>query len=117
MRRYNIKGLAEELEIDLNSISGLYTIYFEEMKEEIKSMLLYLKKSDWEMLERTVHNIKGVSANLSIMDVFSEAEKFDILLKKNEILNSREHITNLDNLISNAEIEIKEFFEDKGLVI
>ena len=113
--KYNIEGLADELEVDMESIVGLYSSYIEEMKEEIKEMQLCLEKSDWTMLERVVHNIKGVSANLSIMDVYSEAEKFDLLLKKNITSSAEEYVSKLINLIADSESEIKLFFYEKGL--
>ena len=115
--KYNIEGLAEELEVELESIVGLYTSYIEEMKEEILEMTTYLEKTDWTMLERVIHNIKGVSANLCIMDVFSEAEKFDLLLKKNITLDCDKHITKLINLIRDSEVEIKSFFNERGLEV
>ena len=115
--KYDIDGLAKELEVGIESIVGLYSSYIEEMKEEMEEMKLCLDKSDWTMLERIVHNIKGVSVNLSIMDVFSEAEEFDVLLKKNATSDSSNYVLKLISLITDAEFEIKRFFNEKGFEV
>lgn len=112
--KYDIEGLAKELEIDIEGIVGLYASYFEEMKSEITDMKEHLVKHDWKMLERVIHNIKGVSINLNISDVYSEAEKFDILLKKDVTENAGDYVDSIAHLIENAEVEIQRFFSEKG---
>lgn len=51
------------------------------MQDEISEMKNFLAKKDWVMLRRIVHNIKGVSANLAINDVFIAAEELEIMQK------------------------------------
>lgn len=115
--KYDIEGLADELEIGIEDISDLYASYIQEMKEEIAELKVCLKNSDWDMLQRVVHNIKGVSANLGITDVFSEADKFDKLLKINETSESKEYVAKIVNLIVDSEAVIKDFFMEKGFSI
>lgn len=115
--RYKIDDFAQELGVDVAGISGLFASYIEEMKEESESMRNFYKKEDWHMLQRVVHNIKGVSANLGIMDVFSEAEKFDILLKSDITQNSDVYIEKITGTIDKAEEEIRKFFEQHGVSI
>ena len=112
--KYNIEGLAKELEVELESIVDLYSSYIQEMKEEMTELNAYLEKADWTMLERVVHNIKGVSVNLNIMDVYEEAEKFDVLLKKNITSDSHLCVGKLIKLINESEIEIIKFFNENG---
>ena len=113
--KYDVEGLAAELEVDLESIVGLFSSYFEEMKEEVSSMQELLSKNDWYMLARVIHNIKGVSANLSIQDVFDEAAAFDSRLKLNNTNNATTYVEKIMDLISKAEIEIMDIFKEKGL--
>jgi HPt (histidine-containing phosphotransfer) domain-containing protein len=113
--RYDIEGFAAELEVDLETVVGLFVSYIQEMKEEIGAMQGYLRESDWYMLERTIHNIKGVSANLSIQDVFEEATVFDDRLKKNMTTDAQMHVQKLIGLITDAEAEIRDFFKVKGI--
>lgn len=77
----------------------------------------YFLKGDWYMLERVIHNIKGVSANLNVHDVFEEAEVFDNLLKSNNIINASSHVEKMIDLISKAEIEITKFFSERGYAL
>lgn len=113
--KYDVEGLAADLEVDLESIAGLFSSYFEEMKEEIASMQELLSKNDWYMLGRVVHNIKGVSINLSIQDVFDAATAFDTRLKSNNFRDASTDVEKIIGLISKAEIEIREYFLEKGI--
>ncbi|HEX3028639.1 MAG TPA: Hpt domain-containing protein [Clostridia bacterium] len=112
--RYDPEAFARELDVDLESISGLFREYFNEMRSEISEMNVFLETSDWNMLQRTVHNVKGVSANLNLNDVFEEAEKLDLQLKNGQVSESGIHVARIAELIAGAEKYIKEFFSEKG---
>jgi HPt (histidine-containing phosphotransfer) domain-containing protein len=113
--RYDIKGLAEELEFEIEDISGLFSSFFEEMETDISSMEEYLGKKDWNMMERVVHNIKGVSANLSVTDVNEEAAVFNALLKQNKTEDAEFHVKRLASLLVGAEEEIRKIFMDMDI--
>lgn len=115
--RYDIKGLAEELEFEVDDIAGLFSKYFEEMATDISDMQKYLSNSDWYMLERVVHNIKGVSINLNIHDVFEEASEFDVLLKQSKAEGAALHVSKLAELINSAEIEIRKKFLEMDITL
>ncbi|MCX8132054.1 MAG: Hpt domain-containing protein [Clostridia bacterium] len=115
--RYDIEGLAEGLGVSIEDISGLFASYFNEMQGEINDMRQFLECSDWDMLERVVHNVKGVSANLGITDVFEEAERFDVLLKSRETKNSAKYVDSLEQLINSAKEEIKDYFCQRGCAL
>jgi HPt (histidine-containing phosphotransfer) domain-containing protein len=112
--RYNIQGLIDELDVSVEEILPLYSNYFSEMKEEVAELNECLAKEDWYMLERVVHNIKGVSANLNIQDVFEEASKFDILLKENNNSDAQGFVERINGLLEEAENEIKKYFAAYG---
>lgn len=113
--RYNIEGLAEELEVDIKDIARLYSNYFIEMNEEMLSLRDLLEGKDWYMIQRTVHNVKGVSANLAVEDVFREAAAFDVLLKEGKREDTAVRIEKIASLLKAAEIDILNFFKSKGL--
>lgn len=115
--RYDIKKLAEELEFDIEDISILFSKYFDELKENISQMEDFLTKRDWHMLERVVHNIKGVSINLNIMDVYEEAALFDNLLKQNINNDADNHVKKLANLLRESEIEIRRIFSEMNIEV
>lgn len=113
--RYDIKGLADELEVGMDSIALLFTSFFSEMENEIKNLEEYLGEKDWHMLERVIHNIKGVSANLNVYDVFEEAAIFDEMLKKNQVEDARKFVDKIIFLINDAKKEVEEIFKQNGL--
>lgn len=113
--RYDIKKLAEELEFEIEDISVLFSKFFIEMKDNISSMKNHLSKKDWNMLERVVHNIKGVSINLNIMDVYEEAAEFDVLLKSNSTEDADIHVNKLVELLNDSEIEIRRIFSEMNI--
>jgi HPt (histidine-containing phosphotransfer) domain-containing protein len=112
--KYNIEAFAQELEVDLERVVPLFAGYIEEMKEEVKALKGYLEKKDWNMLEKTIHNIKGVSANLNIEDVYKESAIFNGRLKKGMNDDAGDYVQQIISLIHGAEIEIRRFFREKG---
>ncbi|MCX7922672.1 MAG: Hpt domain-containing protein [Clostridia bacterium] len=115
--RYDLQGLADEIGVEVRDIVKLFLSYFSEMRDEIEAMRDCLSRGDWHMLKRTVHNIKGVSANLNVHDVFKEAEKLDMLLKYSKMDDVPTCVNKITKLIDNAEIEIKRFFNEKGFCL
>jgi HPt (histidine-containing phosphotransfer) domain-containing protein len=115
--KYDIQGMADELEVDIVDIIDLYSNYISEMNKEISSMQKLLLKGDWFNLEKVIHNIKGVSANLNITDVYQAAEIFDAELKRTEIENVQANTGKLIDMLNEAVLEIKGFFLDKGITL
>lgn len=108
--RYDIKKLAEELEFGIEDISTLFSKYTAEIKERISQMEDCLNRKDWNTLERVVHNIKGVSINLNIVDVYEKAVECDSLLKENRTENADTYIKELILLLVDSENEIRKIF-------
>lgn len=115
--RYNICELANDLEVNVEGVANLFSGFIEEMKTDISRMKGFCEKKDWNSLERIVHNIKGVSANLNISDVYAEATEFDELLKKNIVENIEVRIEILEALMQNAETDIRGFFAENNIKI
>lgn len=114
---YDIQGMVDDLGVDICDIAELYRTFFIEMQDEINSLNTALQKNDYESLRQIVHNIKGVSSNLCICDVYDETAKFDIKLKQNITDNADIHIQNIIELIGSAKLEISEFFKQKNIIL
>lgn len=112
--RYKINELINELEVNYSDVVPLYESYFNEMREEISELLNYLSERDWEMLKRTVHNIKGVSANLRINDVYVAALEYESILKAEAYDKAGMFINSILELVNDAEHDVREFFDDLG---
>ncbi|MCX7711342.1 MAG: Hpt domain-containing protein [Clostridia bacterium] len=115
--RYDIQGLTDELEVELKDIVRLFSNYFEEMQSEMSEMEKFLSQKDWVMLQRVAHNIKGVSANLGIQDVFSEAAAFDAMLKAGITESAVQYVNGIKTLLKNANAEVDAYFSQHGLTL
>lgn len=113
--KYDIKGKAADLGVTLDEISGLYSTYILEMRSEISDVKKFRKENNWDMLERISHNIKGVSANLGIQDVFEAAAEVNSLMKNKKTDNIDISLIALEDCCDSAEIEIIRFFTNNGL--
>lgn len=113
----SIDSLTGELDAEIGHMGILYGSYLDEMKSECTSMHECIQLGNYDMLQRTIHNIKGVSANLGVTEVFEYASKFDELLKQNRTSGAREHVKNLAGIIDNASAIIRKYFLDRDINI
>ena len=91
----NLEDLIRDIGINKDTMVELLKIYCSEMSEEMQQVKLYLSSKEWTGLERTVHNIKGISANLYLQDMFKAAEVLDLKLKKNDYNGIENSIYNM----------------------
>lgn len=80
----NLDLLASEIGIDKEAVAELLEIYCGEMDGEMSQVKALAEACNWQGLQRTVHNIKGVSANLYLQDMFKVAEELDHKLKRDD---------------------------------
>lgn len=114
---FDLEGLAQELGVEAGSLIPLFVQFFAEMAEEIVKAEHFLAQRNWPMLKKTVHNIKGVSANLRILDVYQAAAVLDDLLKDGKTATVQIHVYNLIDLLNQAKEEITQAFLAKGLAL
>lgn len=70
---------------DFNDMTLLYYDYISECDELLKQISQKLppqSQNEWIELEKDIHNIKGVSANLYVQNVFEKATILDDFLKQ-----------------------------------
>jgi HPt (histidine-containing phosphotransfer) domain-containing protein len=115
--RYDIEGFAQDMEVDLPTISSLYSEYFLEMKSNIEESFDFLKKNDWQMLQRRIHNMKGISVTLRVDDIYSIANGLEKNLKRGEYLHVDKGIFRILELLNSAEKDIKDFFHQNNISI
>lgn len=113
--KYNIQALIEEMEVSNEDMRDLYRSYFNEAKENIKDIEELIEKGDWDKIERVIHNIKGVSVNLNIKDVYRASISFYDCIKNGIIYNGKVQVKILTNLLMEAEKEVRIYFEQKGI--
>lgn len=108
--RYNIDELIEEMEVSHEDIWELYKTYFGEMRENIDDITKCLKSNEFKKIERILHNIRGVSISLNIIDVYEAASIFNEKIKEEVQERYEEYINKLIQLVNGAEEEVKSFF-------
>jgi len=115
--RYNIQGLADDMEVSLEILSSLYSEFFHEMKMNLEESKELSTSKDWWKLERVIHNIKGISSCLYIGDIYDVSQKLDIELKNEAYEHVNSDITTINNLLNSTEKDIREFFKKDGISI
>ena len=110
--RYDIVGLSGELDVPVEELKELYDTYLSELDEQIQSMYDLEKAKDWHMLERTVHNLKGMSQTVFVYDIYQEAVTLDDFLKKDITENAHKLIENIDEISKETRKEILSFFRN-----
>lgn len=115
--KYNIEGLANDMEIDLPTISTLYAEFFFEMKANINETKILSKNGDWKNVEEILHNIKGICTSLNIDDLYNIVNKLDSELKRKIYDNVMIYLDSIINLFVSCENDIREFFKEKNIII
>lgn len=115
--RYDIKGLCEDIGVPYEDIASLFSEYFSEMKDNIQECKTLYINRDWMKLEREVHNMKGISVNLNVTDVYNTCTTLDYQLRTYQYENINTNLEKIYELYNAAENDIREFFKLKDIMI
>jgi HPt (histidine-containing phosphotransfer) domain-containing protein len=115
--RYNIEGLAQDMEVSLEALSPLYSEFFHEMKVNMEESKALCANKDWVKLERVIHNIKGISISLNVDDIHNLTQKLSMDLKSKEYENAFSYMNSINNLFNSSEVDIRDFFKSHGITI
>ena len=91
----NLEDLVKSIGIDKDTIIELLGIYCYEMTEEMQQVKLFLEKQEWSDMQRIIHNIKGVSSNLYLQEMFEAAEILELRLKNMDYKGIENSVRNL----------------------
>ena len=91
----NLEDLIKSIGIDKDTIIELLGIYCYEMTEEMQQVKLFLEKQEWSDMQRIIHNIKGVSSNLYLQEMFEAAEILELRLKNMDYKGIENSVRNL----------------------
>lgn len=113
----DLSYLAGELGVGLEDLHNLFLLYCSEMESEIARAGRFLEEQDWQLLRRTVHNIKGVSANLGLKAMFEAARTIDVRLKENTTDTICHDFEALERCYSDTKASVKAAFGKHGMII
>jgi HPt (histidine-containing phosphotransfer) domain-containing protein len=109
--KYDIISFSTDLGLSIKEISELYY----ELINELNLALLELKDlvdgQDYTKIQKIIHNIKGVSGNYRITDIYKETTRINDLLISNDYSTLKKDLTNLFTICIDAQNEIRFFFE------
>ncbi|MDR3587723.1 MAG: Hpt domain-containing protein [Desulfosporosinus sp.] len=115
--RYDLQGFSDDLGLSIEEVANLFSDLIIEIKSEIYKMKIYLNEKDLEELRRVNHNIKGISANYRILDIYKETHTISDALKIGDFQALKILYQDFFIVSENAIQEITCYFERKGLVL
>lgn len=114
---YDINAISHELGIDMEDMVEIFKVYFIEIRELISELKDLFEKNDWDKLQKTNHNIKGISSNLKIHDIYNTALKLDSIISSGKADKILSCIINLEKMAEYSQLEISDFFKKHGFQI
>lgn len=115
IRELDLKALSEELAIEIRELRDLFSEYLNEMDEDMAYIGEMLQKEQWDMLQRAVHNVKGVSSNLCLYRMTEAAAELDKLLKSAKTEAAGKHVENIADTYNETKKDIIDAFKGYSL--
>ncbi|MCT4564237.1 MAG: Hpt domain-containing protein [Maledivibacter sp.] len=107
---YDLFALSKDIEIDIEDMVDIFNIYFIEVNDLILNLRHLSHNEDWDKFQKLLHNLKGISINLKLTDIYEMAVNFENLIKIQNFDLINCHINELQNLVSRAKLDINKFF-------
>ena len=114
---YDITGFTHDLGLTMEEVSKFYAELINEINSAIVELKLLMIKEDLANIKKIIHNIKGVSGNYRISDIYSKTTKINDSLKANNYTTLEKDLYNLFDVSDMAINEIKAFFKQKSISI
>lgn len=108
--KYDILGFANELGLSIKEVHELYAELITEVNSSLLKIKLLIDKKDFSQIQKIIHNIKGVSGNYRITDIYEETAKINDNLKAHNYTNIEHDLNNLFIISIKAQNEIRRFF-------
>jgi hypothetical protein len=115
--RYDLEGFSNDLGLPIEDIADLFSDLIKEINSEVFKIENFLREKNLEELKRINHNIKGISANYRILDIYEETLKISNALKNGNYKDIEAVINNFFIISENAVTEIAGYFKEKGFII
>ena len=115
--KYDIRGFSADLGLPLPDIANLYSELVQEIAANVAVLQDLLPAKDWEAIRATIHNIKGISVNYRVMDLYEEAVKIHNAVKAGAYDQVAPEVKMLVQISRAAIREIKQYFAAAGIPI
>jgi HPt (histidine-containing phosphotransfer) domain-containing protein len=115
--KYDIVGFAHDLGLSIEDVSELYAELVHELNSALLELKLLIDEKDSVKIQKIIHNIKGVSGNYRLTDIYDETSKINDALKNTEYHEFEKDLNHLFNITYAAIKEITNFFKRKSISI
>ncbi len=96
----NLKELALELGMEQDEMRELLEIFIESSESDIERLQQAVVEGDAKRVADAAHSIKGASANLGFMDIFSVAKNLEQKARENSLEGLTDEVHILKNRLS-----------------
>ena len=96
----NLKELALELEMEQEEILELLEIFLQSSESDLNGLQNPLEDDDAKQVADAAHSIKGASAILGFMDIFSIAKSIEHKARNNSLTDLRDDILIIKDRLS-----------------
>jgi HPt (histidine-containing phosphotransfer) domain-containing protein len=114
---YDITGFANDLGLSFSEISELYIELINEINSSLSELKILMTEKNLKEIQKIIHNIKGVSGNCKLTDVYKKASEINDSLRSDCFMSLESDLNDLFIISSIAERKIKNFFEEKSVLI
>lgn len=115
--KYDIPGFMRDLGLTLEEVSEFYAELIVEINSSIIELKSLMANQDLSKIQKVVHNLKGVSGNYRISDVYNESTQINNYLKVDDYKVLEKDLNYLCDICTLAVNEIKTFFKDRSIYI
>ncbi len=102
----NLKELGLELGLEQDEIRELLVIFIETSESDIDKLQQAVVEGDAKRAADAVHSIKGASANLGFMDIFSVAKNLEQKARENSLEDLTDEVLIIKDRLSKIEKSI-----------
>ena len=113
--RYDILGFTKDLGLNFQEVHNLYTELINEINSALAELKMLIDKNDITNICKIIHNIKGVTGNYRVTDIYKETIKINDSLKSNNYTSLKSDLNNLINICYSAMKEIQNYFSQKSI--
>lgn len=115
--KYDIVGFAHDLGLSIEDVSELYAELVNELNSALLELKILMADKDLIKIQKIIHNIKGVSGNYRLTDLYEESSRINDTLKNQDYPDFEKDLNHLFNIAYAAIKEITNFFKRKAISI
>lgn len=115
--KYDIVGFAHDLGLSLEEVSELYAELIMEINSALLELKVLINTRDLVKIQKIIHNIKGVSGNYRLTDIYEESTKINDALKTTNFTELEKDLNNLSYISYISSKEIYSFFKQRSIFI